>query len=241
MIFLDGAYFKLRRERKVSSHVIYTVYGVNIEGERDVLGLYSDETEGASYWGLVLEDLQRRGVEEVLFFCVDGLKGFSDSIGDVYPKSLVQRCIVHQIRSSTRFVASKDRKSLCADLRKIYTAADRIGAEMALEAFTERWGQKYPRIGRSWQENWEELMPFMDYGAHIRRMIYTTNPVEALHRIIRKVTKTKGAWVNEKSLLKQIYLALHFNTKSWKRKSASWKDIQRELIEKFGKRYTQWI
>lgn len=237
IIYLDAIHFKVREASQIVSKAIYTCYGVSANGQRDVLGLYLDESEGSRQWGLILEDIQRRGVEDVLFFCIDGLKGFKNVIEQVYPNAIVQRCIVHMIRNSTRFVANKDLRAVCADLRKIYTAANRNQAEIALEAFGERWDKKYREIRPKWHENWDELMAFMDYGQNIRRMIYTTNPVEALHRVMRKVTKSKGAWSNDKGLLKQLYLALKYNEKSWKRKTFNWVSIQRELIDKYGERY----
>jgi len=237
VIYLDAIHYKVREAGQVISKAIYTCYGVNVEGHRDILGLYLHETEGSRQWGLILEDLKRRGVEDVFFFCVDGLTGFTEVIEQVYPQSIVQRCIVHMIRTTTRFVGDKDLKKVCSDLRKIYTAANRQQAETALEAFGEKWDGKYKEIRPKWEKNWEELMAFMDYGEHIRRMIYTTNPVEALHRIMRKVTKSKGAWSNDKGLIKQLYLSLKYNEKSWKRKAFHWTAIQRELINKFGERY----
>jgi len=237
VIYLDAIHYKVREAGQVISKAIYTCYGVNVEGHRDILGLYLHESEGSRQWGLILEDLKRRGVEDVFFFCVDGLTGFTEVIEQVYPQSIVQRCIVHMIRTSTRFVGDKDLKKVCSDLRKIYTAANRQQAETALEAFGEKWDGKYKEIRPKWEKNWEELMAFMDYGEHIRRMIYTTNPVEALHRIMRKVTKSKGAWSNDKGLIKQLYLSLKYNEKSWKRKAFHWTAIQRELINKFGERY----
>jgi transposase-like protein len=237
IVYLDAIHYKIREQGHVISKAIYTCYGVNANGHRDILGLYLNETEGAHQWGLILEDLRRRGVEDVFFFCVDGLTGFVDVIEQVYPTSIVQRCIVHMVRTSTRFVSDKDIKKVCSDLRKIYTAANRQQAEMALEAFKQNWDEKYKEISPKWEKNWDELMTFMDYGQHIRRMIYTTNPVEALHRVMRKVTKSKGAWSNEKGLIKQLYLALKYNEKSWKRKAFNWGAIQRELLDKYGERY----
>jgi putative transposase len=237
IIYLDAIHFKVRESGHVVSKAIYTCYGVNADGQRDVLGLYLGESEGARQWGLILEDLKRRGVEDVFFFCIDGLIGFKDVIEQVYPNAIIQRCIVHMIRNSTRFVRDKDLKAVCADLRKIYTATNRDQAEIALEAFGERWDKKYREIKPKWQEHWNELMAFMDYGQQIRRMIYTTNPVEALHRVMRKVTKSKGAWSNDKGLLKQLYLVLKYNEKSWKRKAFNWVAIQRELIDKYKERY----
>lgn len=241
IIYLDGIHYRTREDGVASGRTIYTVYGVDAEGQRDILGLYVFAEEGARNWGLVLEDLQRRGVEQVLFFCVDGLRGFKQAINEVYPQAIVQRCIVHMVRRSTRFVSYKDLKAVCRDLRKIYTAANRQVAQQALEAFERQWASSYREIAPKWEAQWEDLMAFMDYGKHIRRMIYTTNPVEAVHRILRKVTKTKGTWPNDRALLKQLYLALKYNEKSWKRQAYQWAGIQRELIEKFGDQYERYL
>ena len=237
VVYLDAIHYKVRDSGHVENKAIYTCYGINSEGERDVLGLYLSESEGARQWGLILEDLKRRGVTDVFFFCVDGLSGFTEVIERVYPTSIVQRCIVHMIRTSTRFVSDRDIKKVCADLRKIYTAANMQQAETALESFGQTWDKKYPEIRPKWENNWAELMAFMDYGENIRRMIYTTNPVEALHRVMRKITKSKGAWTNDKGLIKQLYLTLKYNQKSWKRKAFNWSAIQRELLEKYKERY----
>ena len=242
IIYLDALHYKIREDGKIKTKATYVVFGVTVEGERDVLGLYQGfGSEGAGEWGLILEDLRRRGVEEVLFFCVDGLKGFSEVIQQVYPHALVQRCIVHMIRNSTRFVSYKERRAICRDLAKIYKAANREQAALALEKFGETWDKKYPKIKQSWLEAWDDLMVFMDYPEAIRRMIYTTNPVEALHRILRKVTKTKGAWSNDKGLFKQLFLAITYHEKSWKRKAHSWAKVQHALVEKFGERYEKWL
>ncbi len=241
IVYLDAIHYKVRQDGQFVTKAIYTVYGVDVEGHRDVLSLHLGQSEGASQWGLILEDLKRRGVEDIFFCCVDGLSGFSEAILEVFPTTLVQRCIVHKIRSSTRFVSEKDRKGVCRDLRKVYTAANRDQAVLALEAFGETWDEKYGAIREKWLQDWDELMIFMDYGAHIRRMIYTTNPVEALHRVMRKITKSKGAWSNDKALIKQLYLALKHNEKSWKRKAFHWTAVQRELREKFKERYEKWM
>lgn len=241
IIYLDAIHYKVREDGKVISKAIYTVYSVTTDGQRDILGLYLSQSEGARQWGLILEDIKRRGVEDVLFFSVDGLTGFKDVIEQSFPCSAVQRCIVHKIRNSTRYVSDKDIKAVCRDLRKIYTASDRDQALIALEAFGEQWNAKYKEIKPSWEADWDDLMAFMDYGQNIRRMIYTTNPVEAVHRVMRKVTKTKGAWSNDKGLLKQLYLTLKYNEKSWKRTAFNWKVIQRELMEHYGERYTRYL
>lgn len=238
VIFLDGMYFTSREGGKSVKKVVYSIYGVDAEGNRDVLGIYIRDSEGANEWGRVLQDLRKRGVEDVLFFCVDGLTGFGEAILEVFPKSFVQRCIVHMIRSSTKFVPDKDMKKVCVGLRRIYTGADELQARMALEAFRIEWDKKYPEIAKAWEKDWDELVPFMDYGDHTRRMIYTTNAVEALHRQVRKVTKTKGSWVNDKALLKQIYLILTYGKGGWKRKVFNWNAISRELSDRFKERFT---
>lgn len=237
IVYLDAVHYRVREEGKINNKAIYSVYGITADGQRDILGLYLNQSEGARQWGLILEDLKRRGVADVFFFCIDGLTGFKDVIEEVYPHSQVQRCIVHMVRSSTRFVSYKDIKKVCSDLRKVYTAANRDQAEVAMKAFGEKWDKKYKEIRPKWENNWDELIAFMDYSHNIRRMIYTTNPVEALHRIMRKTTKSKGAWSNDKGLLKQLYLALMSNQKSWKKKAFNWTAVQRELIEHFGERY----
>jgi len=239
IIYLDAIHYKVREDGKVISKAIYTVYSVDIDGQRDILGLYLKESEGARQWGYILEDIKRRGVEDVFFFSVDGLAGFKDVIEQVYPASSIQRCIVHKIRNSTRYVSDRDRKAVCKDLRMIYTASDRQQAAIALEAFGQRWDAKYKEIKPSWEEDWDDLMVFMDYGENIRRMIYTTNPVEAVHRVMRKVTKSKGAWSNDKGLQKQLYLTLKYTERSWKRSAFNWIVIQRELMEHFGERYVR--
>ena len=237
IIYLDAIHYKVRQDGKVISKAFYTVYSVDALGQRDILGLYLTDSEGARQWGLILEDIKKRGVRDVLFFCIDGLTGFKDVIEQVFPESQVQRCIVHMIRNSVKFVSHKDVKAVCADLKLIYTSSNREQAAVALESFSIKWDKKYKEISPKWRSNWGELMAFMDYSANIRRLIYTTNPVEGVHRIIRKVTKTKGAWCNDMALLKQIYLTLTYNEKSWKINISNALNIKRELIDLFGERY----
>jgi putative transposase len=237
IIYLDAIHYKVRQDGKVISKAFYTVYSVDAHGQRDILGLYLTDSEGARQWGLILEDIKNRGVRDVLFFCIDGLTGFKDVIEQVFPESQVQRCIVHMIRNSVKFVSHKDVKAVCADLKLIYTSSNREQAAVALESFSIKWDKKYKEISPKWRSNWDELMAFMDFSANIRRLIYTTNPVEGVHRIIRKVTKTKGAWCNDMALLKQIYLTLTYNEKSWKINISNALNIKRELIDLFGERY----
>jgi len=237
IIYLDAIHYKVRQDGKVISKAFYTIYSVDAHGQRDILGLYLTDSEGSRQWGLILEDIKNRGVRDVLFFCIDGLTGFKDVIEQVFPESQVQRCIVHMIRNSVKFVSHKDVKAVCADLKLIYTSSNREQAAVALESFSIKWDKKYKEISPKWRSNWDELMAFMDYSANIRRLIYTTNPVEGVHRIIRKVTKTKGAWCNDMALLKQIYLTLTYNEKSWKINISNALNIKRELIDQFGERY----
>ena len=241
IVYLDGIHYRAKQDGKITGHTVYTVYGVSVDGQRDVLGLYNGQSEGAHYWGLILEDLQRRGVEDIFYICIDGLTGFKQVIEQVYPLAIIQRCVVHMIRSSTRYVSYKEIKKVCSDLRTIYTSANREIARQSLEQFGNKWDKKYPEIRKKWEANWEELIAFMDYDEPIRRMIYTTNPVESLHRIMRKVTKSKGAWISERALIKQLYLALTYNQKSWKRRAFDWLKIEQTLSYKFGERYSRWL
>ena len=190
---------------------------------------------------MVLEDLHRRGVEDILVICTDNLKGFSEVISEVFPTSIIQKCIVHQVRNSLKYVEEIDRKAVLADLRKIYTSPTRQQASLSLDSFEVSWGKKYAYIISSWKSNWEELVAFMDFSKEVRRMIYTTNPVEALHRVVRKIIKGKAAWVSETALIKQIYLSLMQNEKSWRRKAQNWKPIQRNLLEVYKDRIEKYI
>lgn len=241
LIYLDAIYFKIRENNKVVTKAIYTVYGINAQGERDVLDLHigQAEAEGAKEWGRLLEKIRERGVEDVLFFAVDGLVGFSEAILEVFPQSIVQRCIVHMIRTSLKFVDDKDRRAICKDLRAIYIADDEAAGLQALEKFAQKWDYKYPTISKKWRKDWTELTAFFGYNAAVRRLIYTTNAVEGLHRMMRKVTKTKAAFTNEKALLKILYLNLIRNPKSWKRKVFNWAAISRSLLREFGERFSK--
>ena len=237
LIYLDAIHYKVREEGQVITKAIYTIYGVDAHGQRDILALHIGTNEGANQWSLYLEELKRRGVEDVLFFAVDGLTGFGEAINRVYPKATVQRCIVHMIRTSLIGVQDKDRRAVVRDLKTIYQASDEKAALEALEAFEVQWGKRYKHIANKWRESWLELTAFLDFGPEIRRMIYTTNAVENVHRQMRKVTKTKGAWCTENALMKQLYLSLQRKRKSWNRNVFKWSTIQQELIELYGERY----
>lgn len=241
ILYLDGIHFRVKGDQQFENRCVYTAYGIDCDGHRDILGIYLSNNESAHVWGQILEDISSRGVQDILIACVDGLTGLKQSIDQVYPLTIVQRCIVHKIRNSVRFVSDKDKKKICSGLRNIYSSATELQAKEALVAFKVNWGTQGERIAKQWEADWEELMAFMEFGSHIRRIMYTTNPVEAVHRIIRKVTKSKGAWISEKALTKQLYLTLMNQRKSWDRKAFHWKAIQLELLDKFGERYGKWI
>ncbi len=237
IIYLDAIHFKVRENRQVVTKAVYTVFGVNLEGERDVLGLFIGQSEGARHWGRVLENIRSRGVKDVFFFCVDGLNGFSQVIEDIFPSSIVQRCIVHMVRTSLKHVSYKDSKQVCAGLREVYTQDSPEAAWESLQRFKQKWAHRYPEIAQKWEENWAELSPFFDWADGIRRAIYTTNAVEALHRCLRKTTKTKGAFVTEQALEKQLYLTIMHNQRSWKRKVKGWSEMARVFRREFPDRF----
>ena len=237
VVYLDAIHFKVRQEGKYISSAFYTVYAVDWEGNRDLLGLYVNSGgEGAGKWGMVMEDLKSRGVADILVICADDLQGFSAQIEEAFPSSIIQKCIVHQMRNSLKFVDQVDKKAVVKDLRQIYTSATEEQAKTALAAFEVTWGKKYRYIVKQWTENWTELMAFLDFPSPMRKMIYTTNPVESLHRIIRKLVKSKAAWVSETALIKQLYLSITRNEKSWKRKAYGWTAIQRAILELYPER-----
>jgi len=241
LIYLDAIHYKVRDNGRVVTKAIYTVFGVDLEGERDVLGIYIDQAEGARFWGRVLEDIRDRGVEDVLFFSIDGLKGFPEVISQIFPQSIIQRCIVHMIRTSLKHVAWKDYKAVCRDLRTIYAAADQKEAKRALKAFADIWDDRYPEISKKWDHNWLELSAFFDYPSDIRRMIYTTNAVEALHRLMRKTTKNKSSMTNDDALVKVLYLTLKNNEKTWKRRARNWPQIFTTLRREFDERINKYL
>ena len=202
IVFLDAMHFKVRVEGKVVPKAFYTVLAVTSEGKKDILGLYLSEAEGARFWLGVLNDLKARGVEDILIASIDGLKGFPEAIAEVFPKTEIQLCVVHQIRNSLKYVASKEQKAFMADLKLVYKATNKELAEHHLLELNEKWGKKYPAVMRSWSNNWEALSQYFKYPEIIRRMIYTTNIVEGFHRQIRKYTKSKGAFTSENALNK---------------------------------------
>jgi putative transposase len=207
VIFLDAIHYKIRQDNRVIVKAAYTALGINLDGKVDVLGIWVGENEGAHFWLGVLNELKTRGVNDILIACVDGLKGFPEAIGNAFPRTLTQLCIVHQIRNSLRYVGSKHYKEFVADLKLIYRAINIETAESSLKTLDEKWGQKYKPAVQSWKNNWSNLSTFFQFPEEIRKMIYTTNAVEAVHRQFRKVTKTKGSFPTDDSLKKMLYLA----------------------------------
>ena len=213
----------------------YLAIGVNLEGDRDVLGIWFQQTEGAKFWMAVLTDLKARGVADVLVCCVDGLTGFPDAIEAVYPKTWVQTCLVHLVRSSLRFVPYKDMRAVATGLKTIYTAANRDDAWEQLEAFAERWDPKYPMISQAWTEHWERIVPFLAFPPELRRAVYTTNTIEALNRQIRKIIKTRGSFPDEDSARKLLYLAITRAQSKW-RHTYNWRSALTAFRIHFGDR-----
>jgi len=213
--YLDALYVKMRHEGRVENRAVYVVIGVDLEGRKDVLGLWSSGSEGAKFWLGVLTDLKNRGVKDVLIACVDGLKGFPQAIEATFPKTQVQLCIVHLVRASLNYVNWKERKAVAADWRAVYRAATEQQAEQELEAFIARWGHKYQAIGKLWKENWENVIPLFQFPEAVRRVIYTTNAVESLHMTMRKVIKTRGSFPSEEAAMKLLYLALRNIVAKW--------------------------
>jgi putative transposase len=235
IVYFDALMVKICEDRSVRSRACYLAIGVSVEGEREVLGIWWQETEGAKFWLAVLNDLHHRGVVDVLVACVDGLTGFPEAIEAVFPQAWVQTCIVHQIRGSMRYVAYKDRKAVARDLKPIYRAVNAEAADQALQAFDEAWGERYPMIGASWRERWGYITPFLALPADLRRAVYTTNSIENLNRQIRKTIKTRGHFPDEQAATKLIYLAILRAEGAWK-KPYNWTGALRGLKIHFGDR-----
>ena len=236
IVFLDAIHFKCREEGQVITKAFYTVLGINQQGRKDVLGLYISESEGANFWLSVLTDLKNRGIEDILVCCIDGLKGFPEAINTIFPKTEIQVCIIHQIRNSLKYVASKDQKEFMVDLKEVYKANNKDYAETKLLDLEEKWGKKYPIVLKSWNSNWNNLSSYFKYPEEIRRIIYTTNAVEGLHRQIRKYTKSKGSFTTQEALKKLIYLAIQNITQKWSQPIQNWSLIISQLDLYFEKR-----
>jgi putative transposase len=241
VVFMDAIHYKVRQDNAIVSKAAYMVIGIDLEGHKDVLGMWVGENESAKFWLGVLSDLKSRGVKDILINCVDNLNGFSEAIAAVYPQTDVQKCIVHQIRNSLKHVSYKDLKAVAAALKPIYKAVNEQAAASAMDAFEEQWGKKYPHAVRSWRTNWTELTAFFQYPEELRKIIYTTNVIESYHRQLRKVTKGKTIFPNDESLLKMLYLSTMDVMKKWTGKVQSWGQIILHLTIHFGERITPYI
>ncbi len=238
IVYLDAIHLKLRRDGKVLNTAVYIVLGVDLDGQRDVLGHWvGDGAEGANFWLSVVTDLQTRGVEDICIACIDGLTGFKEAIHTVFPQTQIQRCIIHQVRQSLSYVSWKDRKAFVADLKRIYQAPTREAAELQLLELGERWGERYAVAVRSWERHWEDLATMFDYPAEIRRLIYTTNTVEGYNRQVRKVVKTKGALPSGEAARKLLYLVTRDITKTWTAPIYNWTKIRNQLAIRFEGRF----
>jgi putative transposase len=222
VVYFDALMFKVRDGGCVRNKAVYIAIGINMDGQKEVLGIWIDNTEGSRFWLQIFTELQNRGVRDMFIACVDGLKGLPEAIENVFPKTQVQLCIVHMVRNSLRFVGYKQRKEVAEDLKRIYTSATDIEAEQRLEEFAAKWDAKFPMIFKSWRSNWAHIIPFFAFPAEIRKIIYTTNAIESLNMSLRKVTKTRSSFPNDDALLRLLYLALCNISKRWIRPVKDW-------------------
>lgn len=223
IVYMDALQFKVRDSGRVRNKAVYLAIGINLGGMKEVLGMWIAQTEGAKFWLQIVTELKNRGVEDILFACVDGLKGFPEAIETVFPQTEVQLCIVHMVRHSLNFVGWQQRKEVARDLRTIYTAATETEAEMRLEEFAAKWDEKFPTIAKSWRANWARVIPFFAHPEEIRKVLYTTNAIESLNMSLRKVTKTRSSFPNDEAVLKLLYLALRNIAKKWTMPIQNWK------------------
>ena len=238
IVWMDAIHYKAHDDTgATTSRAIYNVIGVDKEGHKDLLGMYVSHSEGANFWLSVLTNLQNRGVKDILIACVDGLTGFPDAIQSVFPKTDVQLCIVHQIRNSVKYVASKNQKEFLKDLKMVYAAQTKEKAEIELDNLEKKWGKQYPIVIKSWRDKWDNLSHYFDYTEPIRRIMYTTNIVEGYHRQIRKVTKTKGVFPTDEALFKLVYLAYRNIKKKWTQPLRNWGQTAQQFAIKFGDRF----
>lgn len=229
VVFMDAIHFHVRSEGRIIKKAVYIAIGIRMDGLKEVLGMWVGENESAKFWLSVMNGLKNRGVEDILIACVDGLTGFPAAIEAVFPKTEIQQCIIHQIRNTTRFVSYKDIKALMADLKKVYAAIDEATALAELDSFDEKWSSKYPKIAISWRNNWANLSTYFKYPEAVRTLIYTTNTIEGFNRQLRKVTKNKGIFPTDDSLIKMLYLAMIDITKKWTGKRKDWGQIHSQL------------
>lgn len=222
ILFLDAMFFKVKQDNKVSTKAVYNIMGIDMSGRKHILGFYACESEGSHFWLGALNDLKARGLEDVLIACIDGLKGFPEAINSALPKTEIQTCIVHQIRNSLKYVASKNAREFIKDLKSVYQADTKDMAEHNLLNLDEKWGKKYPMVIKAWQENWDNLSTYFKFSKEIRTLIYTTNPIEGFHKQVRKYTKTKGAFTSDNALFKLLFCAINQITDKWTMPIPNW-------------------
>ena len=236
VVFLDATHYHVRSEGHIVKKAVYIAIGIDLDGHKDVLGMWVGENESAKYWATVLNSLRNRGIEDIFIACTDNLCGFSTAIEAVFPKTEIQNCIIHQIRNSSKYVSYKDLKALMADLKAVYAAVDEDAALMALDTFSEHWDKKYPTISQSWRANWANLSTYFKFPQELRRLIYTTNAIEGFNRQLRKVTKAKSVFPTDESLFKMLYLAMMDITKKWTGRRQDWSMIHAQLAVYFEDR-----
>ncbi|SDU35336.1 IS256 family transposase [Halopseudomonas salegens] len=241
IVWLDAIHYKIKENGRYVSKAIYTILALNIEGKKELLGLYLSDQEGAHHWLSVLTDLYNRGVKDILIACVDGLKGFPEAIESIYPKTEIQHCVIHQIRNSLKYVASKNQKAFMADLKPVYKAATLNAAEIALDELEAKWGEKYPMVIKSWRGKWPTLSAYFKYPDYVRTAIYTTNAVEAVHRHFRKLTKTKGGFASENALLKLLYAGILKASERWTHPVQNWNLTLSQMAIHFPERLDEYI
>lgn len=236
VMFMDAIHYHVRSEGQVVKKAVYIAIGIDLNGRKDVLGMWVGENESAKYWATVLNSLRNRGVEDIFIACTDNLTGFSKAIEAVFPRTDIQNCIIHQLRNSSKYVSYKDLKALMADLKQVYAAVDEPAAEEALDRFSERWDKKYPKISASWRANWANLSTYFKFPEELRRLIYTTNAIEGFNRQLRKVTKSKAVFPTDDSLFKMLYLAMLDITKKWTGRRQDWSVIHAQLAVYYADR-----
>jgi putative transposase len=239
IVFIDGFVAKCRLNGMVSNRCVYSIYGINIEGKKDVLGLYLGENEGAKFWLHVLTELRNRGLKDIFILCADGLKGLPEAVEAVYPQTTFQTCIIHMVRHSLNYVPYTQKKAVAADLKKIYGSSTVELAAQALDDFELTWGDKYPAIVRSWRSNWEKIIPFMDYPIEIRKIIYTTNIIESLNNTLRKSIRNRGHFPTEEALMKVLYLAIQQVSKRWTMPIKDWKQALNRFAISYPDRFPE--
>jgi len=237
IVYLDALVLKIRDKGVVQNRAVYMAVGVEPDGHKDVLGMWIQSTEGAKFWLSILHELRQRGVEDILVLCADGLTGLPQAVEAAFPQTIFQTCIVHMVRSSTRLVPWKERRAVCADLRSVYTAQDAQAAADALEAFKAKWDGRFPMIAKAWEERWEEVIPFLEFPQEVRRAIYTTNAIEALHRMVRKVLKTRGHMPSDEAAMKLLFLAVRNAQKTWGLPHHSWSQSRLQFAIHFEDRF----